>query len=105
MGSWAAYESWNLAVEAVFFDGRNAGRPVYLDVEDEILKEAHALTGLSGDALESLDAAVRDTLALASPGPAVFQATPARRIMLTSQDRPCALFVKRATAEFLPLPA
>src|SRR6476619_4649041 len=70
---WAAYESWNLAIEAVFFDGRHAGRPVYLDLEDDVFREAQALTGLAGDPAESLDAAVRETLPLATPSSAVFR--------------------------------
>lgn len=72
-GDWSAYDAWNLAIEAVFFDGRNEGRPVYLDLEEHVLEEAHRLAGGSGDALASLDAAVRETLALEAPGPHIFR--------------------------------
>lgn len=34
---WAAYELWNIAVASEFFDTRNKDRPVYIDLEDEVL--------------------------------------------------------------------
>ncbi len=34
---WAAYGLWNHALASTFFGGSRAGRPVYLDLEDDIL--------------------------------------------------------------------
>lgn len=61
---WARYDSWNRAVEELFFDGRFAGRPVYLDLESEVLRQLGALAGEPGGSEDRLIEVVRPTLNL-----------------------------------------
>lgn len=64
------YEGWNRAVVDIFFDGRYAHRPVYLDLEPEILEEAARVAGIKPDeALDSLTTSVAKTLHLVGFGP------------------------------------
>ena len=35
--AWLEYQSWNDALAEHFFGGASAGRPVYLDVENDVL--------------------------------------------------------------------
>ena len=59
------YASWNRAVGDVFFDGRFAHRPVYLDLEPETLAEVAASASNDAEgALSRLTAAVKETLYL-----------------------------------------
>jgi hypothetical protein len=61
------YASWNRAVGEVFFNGRFAHRPVYLDLEPETLAEVAASTGDDAEgALSRLTAAVKETLYLST---------------------------------------
>lgn len=61
---WARYDDWNASVEAEFFDGSWAGRPVYLDMEDEVLEAIADRAGSTGDPKVALANAVRPTLYL-----------------------------------------
>lgn len=45
--SWSAYDVWNSALCEVFFSGRWAGRPVYLDLEGPVLERLGAAQTLS----------------------------------------------------------
>ncbi len=67
------YAAWNRAVGEVFFDGRFAHRPVYLDLEPETLAEVAASAGNDSDnTLSGLTAAVRETLYLGAHEPPLF---------------------------------
>ena len=57
-------DDWNAALYAEFFDGRWNGRPLYLDMEDEVLGAIGRRVGTNGDPAGSLLDAVRDTLDL-----------------------------------------
>lgn len=61
---WTRYDDWNASVEAEFFDGSWAGRPVYLDMEDEVLEAIADRVGSTGDPKVALENAVRPTLYL-----------------------------------------
>lgn len=68
-----SYAVWNRAVADVFFDGRYSHRPVYLDLEPEILAEVATIVGVDReDALSELTAAVRETLWLGPYDPPLF---------------------------------
>jgi hypothetical protein len=70
---WDGYDAWNEAIAEVFFDGRHAHRPVYLDLEPEVLAEAASLAGAEAeDPLADLTAAVKKTLYLTALGPQLF---------------------------------
>ena len=69
----SGYESWNSAVAGYFFDGRWLGRPVYLDLEPEALREIALKAGEPGDPEAALTNAVMETLELSTPGTNVFR--------------------------------
>jgi hypothetical protein len=58
--AWAAYEIWNLAIAAEFFDVSHKDRPVYIDLEDDALQRiardvgARATSHLPENSRESL---------------------------------------------------
>lgn len=61
--SWYVYERWNAAIADVVFSPDNAGVPVYLDLEDDVLAAVAAAAGVgSGDAEQQLVAAVAATI-------------------------------------------
>lgn len=62
--AWARYDAWTRAVGEEFFDGRFAGRPVYLDLEPAVVASLAARAGESGGAERSLIEAVSETLNL-----------------------------------------
>jgi hypothetical protein len=62
--SWDRYKRWNAAVEAEFFDGRWAGRPVYLDMDDEVVARIADLAGETGAPHEVFKEMLRPTLFL-----------------------------------------
>jgi hypothetical protein len=68
MGSYAAwnqYEEWNQALKAAIFTPENDGRPVYLDMDDDVLTRVGAEAGLAqADVAVRLVDAVRGTLGL-----------------------------------------
>ncbi len=57
-----AYEAWNNALAKRYFSPSEAGKPVYLSVDDDALEELLPAVGGEGPAPESLAAAVRPTL-------------------------------------------
>ena len=62
---WARYERWNHAIATVVFSPVHAGRPVYLDLEEDILRDVQL--DAEPDAAESSEAlvdAVKGTLVL-----------------------------------------
>ena len=61
---WAEYEAWNASVEAEFFDGTWAGRPIYLDMEDDVLARIAERAGADGEPREAFKEVVRPTLYL-----------------------------------------
>lgn len=66
---WAQYDHWNSAVAEEFFGGRHGGRPVYLDLEDNVLSRVAQATGASGlEAGKTLVDAVGPTLAILERG-------------------------------------
>ncbi len=67
--SWEGYDAWNAAVAEEFFAGRWGGRPVYLDLEEDVNERVRvAALAISPEGPSSLIAAVRPTLRLASHG-------------------------------------
>src|SRR5213596_516752 len=71
--AWQRYEAWNRALGSVLFTPANAGRPVYLDMDDDFLSEVAAAAGSGeADAARELALAVRDTLSLGAGGGPVF---------------------------------
>src|SRR3954447_15605587 len=67
--SWSAYDAWNRALADEFFRGRWGGRPVYLDLEDDVLARVAAQAGVvDADPSQALIAAVLPTLSLESWG-------------------------------------
>jgi hypothetical protein len=80
-GDWDRYDRWNAAIAAEFFTGRHGGRPVYLDLEDDVLwRVAAAVEGDGDDPRAELIGVVRPTLYLA-PGLSIFRA---HRLRLSS---------------------
>lgn len=66
--SWGKYELWNTAIADVVFSTENAGMPVYLDLEDDLLAEvAKAAGDAPEDAADALAASVRATIDPAAP--------------------------------------
>jgi hypothetical protein len=61
---WADYDAWNASVEAEFFDGTWAGRPVYLDMEDDVLTRVADRAGVDRDPREAFKKVLRPTLYL-----------------------------------------
>jgi len=71
--AWQRYEAWNRAFGSVLFTSANEGRPVYLDMDDDVLSEVAASAGSGeADAAQELALAVRDTLSLNPTGGPVF---------------------------------
>lgn len=66
LAEWATYARWNSALAAEFFDGRHGGRPVYLDLEDDVLARVAESAGADPSHApdEELIRAVRPTLGL-----------------------------------------
>ena len=64
--AWARYQAWNDAIETEFFDGQSAGRPVYLDMEDEVVVRLAESAGADGDPRSEFARAVMPTLYLPS---------------------------------------
>src|SRR5437867_2782107 len=63
------YERWNKALADHFFSGSSAGRPVYLDIEEDLLIRLAAAVGVSSaEAVENFKKAVRSTLSLMPGG-------------------------------------
>ena len=62
----ATHEQWMDAIVNVLFAEENAGRPVYLDFEDEVLRQTALEAGVSRDAIADLAAAVRTSLDLSA---------------------------------------
>jgi hypothetical protein len=65
---WARYDEWSRAVAEEFFDGRFAGRPVYLDLEPDIVASLAERAGEPGRDEASLIDAVKATLNLPGAG-------------------------------------
>jgi len=60
---WAPYMRWNAAVAAIVYGPNAAGMPVYLDLEDDVLRSVAEQAGSSvGDPRDELCSAVRVTL-------------------------------------------
>src|SRR5690348_1345539 len=59
---WARYDAWNASVEAEFFDGSWAGRPVYIDMEDDVVERVARRAGADLPAQEAFDRMIRPTL-------------------------------------------
>lgn len=71
--AWQRYEAWNRAFGSVLFTVVNAGRPVYLDMDDDVLSEVAVSAGTGApDPARELVAAARDTLNLTGGGSPVF---------------------------------
>ena len=62
IGVWDAYELWNASVEAELFDGSSAGRPVYVDMEDDVLARIANRAGAEGGPVETFTNVLRPTL-------------------------------------------
>jgi hypothetical protein len=66
---WKGYDAWNAAIAEEFFAGRWAGRPVYLDLEDDVYQRLRvAAQALYPESPEDLLAAVRPTLRVSEHG-------------------------------------
>jgi hypothetical protein len=66
-GGWSEYLAWTQAIAAVVFAPDNAGRPVYLDLEDSALEAVWGRTGRNGSSARSrLADVVGHTLDLAT---------------------------------------
>lgn len=71
--AWDRYEVWNLAFSHVVFTAEKAGRPVYLDMDEDVLQAVASEAGVDpSQAVDELVAAVRGTLSLTSCGGPVF---------------------------------
>jgi len=72
--NWESYAAWNQAFGSVLFTSANSGRPVYLDMDDDVLAQVAAKADVDPrDAAEQLTLAVRSTLSLASATGPVFE--------------------------------
>jgi superfamily I DNA/RNA helicase len=80
--AWERYELWNQAFSRVVFSARNEGRPVYLDMDEDVLGEVASEAGFEPtQAADQLTEAVRGTLYLeASDGPVFWQHTEKLRL-------------------------
>lgn len=84
---WSRYDSWNAAIAEEFFGGRWGGRPVYLDLEDDVLERVTRTAQATGpDEAPDLIAAVRPTLRLGEHG-SLFGAHAARLRRWRIQNR------------------
>jgi hypothetical protein len=90
--AWDRYEVWNQAFTRVVFTDDKAGRPVYLDMDEDVLQMVASEVGVDPSrALDELVAAVRGTLNLdSSRGPVFAQHTKRlsawRRQLRTARD-------------------
>ena len=75
--AWDRYEIWNQAFSHVVFTPDKAGRPVYLDMDEDVLRIVAREAGVDpSQAVDELAAAVRGTLNLdSSDGPVFAQYT------------------------------
>jgi hypothetical protein len=78
--AFARYELWNDAIEAEFFDGKYAGRPVYLDIEDDALARVADMVGAGDDPREAFTRAITPTLHLPPEREGRLLALHARRV-------------------------
>jgi hypothetical protein len=60
----ATYEQWAQAIGNVLFPETNAGRPVYLDFEEDVLRKVAQAAAVEGDPVADLATAVRGSLDL-----------------------------------------
>ena len=75
---WSAYDVWNEALAEEFFGGSRAGRPVYLDLEPEVLDRLAATIGAPAslatpDSTQAFVGSVARTLALLPSGPSLLE--------------------------------
>ena len=67
------YEAWDAAIASTLFTAENTGRPVYLDMDDDVLSRVSQSAGVeSADAAAQLAATVRSTFELSSASAGVF---------------------------------
>ena len=80
--AWERYELWNQAFSRVVFSTRNEGRPVYLDMDEDVLGNVASEAGFEpSQAADQLTEAVRGTLYLeASEEPVFWQHTEKLRL-------------------------
>jgi len=80
--AWERYELWNKAFSRVVFSARNEGRPVYLDMDEEVIGKVASEVGFEPtQAADQLSETVRGTLYLdASDGPVFWQHTEKLRL-------------------------
>ena len=72
--AWQRYDAWNQAFGSVLFTSANAGRPVYLDMDDDVLSRWPLEAGVEPtDAAAQLAGTVRATLNLESASERVFE--------------------------------
>lgn len=72
--TWQRYEAWNQALGSVLFTPANDGRPVYLDMDDDVLSAVALEAGVEPtDAAAQLAGTVRSTLNLDSSGAGPFE--------------------------------
>lgn len=62
--AWATYDRWSNAIADEFFSGRFAGRPVYLDLEEDVLARVAEAAEFTGDPTDGFVAAVAPTISL-----------------------------------------
>jgi hypothetical protein len=90
--AWDRYEVWNQAFSLVVFTADKAGRPVYLDMDEDVLRIVASEAGVDPSrAVDDLVAAVRGTLNLDSSSGPVFgqharRLTAWRRELRTNRD-------------------
>ena len=72
--TWERYELWNQAFSRVVFSTRNEGRPVYLDMDEDVLGNVASEAGFEpSQAADQLAEAVRGTLYLEASEEPVFR--------------------------------
>ncbi|HET9894974.1 MAG TPA: hypothetical protein VFQ44_08560 [Streptosporangiaceae bacterium] len=72
--AWQRYDVWNQALSSVLFTPSNEGRPVYLDMDDDVLSQVALEAGVTAtDAPTQLADAVRATLVRQSTFDGVFE--------------------------------
>jgi len=72
--AWQRYNAWNQALSSVLFTSANQGRPIYLDMDDDVLARVAAEAGVeAANAAAELADAVRATLTLDSASGRVFE--------------------------------
>jgi hypothetical protein len=70
---WARYERWNVAIAGVVYTPAQAGRPVYLDLEDDVIDAVRQLAEPdAADPNRALIEAVKGTLLLRDGASSVF---------------------------------